>query len=375
VPDKTTPFDERTITDSNTGESLAVRDVINEVTDTAQLDILREIQSEPVTPADLEAREVVSRKTAHNHITVLTARGFLRKRDGRYECSAAGLILLRELEVDTEDIELEALATVSRSAYKSQVLRVLSVESVGQADLLGDDSESMSERRFEQIRHDFEDRGWVARDYEHGRYRLTAQGERLLTFYNELTRIVEQLLDKASFLQRLEAVGANFPAERLASARMVEASGSDRHAVVAASQELAKGDFEQLRGVVPINSQPTNDAYRPHIRGETDVEVIIDSAVHRTLLQPQNIQYLLDWITAENTKLLIHPASLSFGLGIFDDQKVIIAANDDPNDHEVAIISSDDAIVDWALDTYEAYRGEAQYPVEHFKQVLRDFAG
>lgn len=200
-------------------------------------------------------------------------------------------------------------------------------------------------------------RGWVRK--ADGDYRLTASGALVLNAYDDLVGTIAVTDEHEGFLRHLGPVARTMPVGALANASVVEATPESPHATMEHVERVYReGVPERFRGVVPIVSHVFNEVNRPLVERGVEMEVVIDGSVLETARETHPNAHELG-VESDNFTIYVHPGSVSFGLAIFDDDRVLVGAYDGRGNLRANLDGTDDALVEWAVGTYERYRREA----------------
>jgi predicted transcriptional regulator len=204
----------------------------------------------------------------------------------------------------------------------------------------------------------FTTRGWARKSG--GDHRLTAAGALVLGAYEDLIGTVSITGDYEEFLRHLGEVARTLPVGTLPESTVVEATPENPHATVEHYEQVfAAVAPKRMRGIVPIVSHVFNEASRPLVEGGVEMGVVIDEAVLDTAREAYPAAHELG-VESENFTIYVHPEAVSFGLAVFDDERVLVGAYDDAGNPRACLDGTDDALVDWAIGTYERYRREAR---------------
>lgn len=200
--------------------------------------------------------------------------------------------------------------------------------------------------------------GWATK--HEGTYRLTTPGDLVLSAYEDLTRTVEVTTEHEGVLTQLGAVGRTLPIEGIARATAVEATPENPYAAMEHYVDaFGSASFDRMRGIVPITSRLFNEAGRPLVEANVELEMVIDEGVLDTAREsyPEAHERGLD---SDDFALYVHPEPLSFGLAILDNDRVLVGAYDEQGNPRACLDGTDDALIEWAVDTYERFREESQ---------------
>lgn len=367
----------REITNRYTNQRLVVPKIINALVDSgSQLNILRELSEHPTTPAGLDERNIVSRKTAHSHLTTFANRGWSERNDEEYELTAAGVIVLRQSEDCLDTVGQKGLAALTRTPFNVRLLHTLNEESIRPSDLAGEER-SPSRSRITQIRRNFEEHGWIQR--EQGLYGLTTAGEHAVRAYNSLASTIEQVIDKAPCLRFLPPECGDLPILALEEAEVIVRTGKAPYKATNKYISLADSGFHSLRSFNSFYDAKIAEAYLPAIKAGAEIEQISSPRMMTEVPigDPTYRKIAREGFRAKNCHWLIHRHELPIGLAIFDEDRVFIAPRDPTEvDPELSgtILSTNEEVVEWAIGLYERYREQSMVLSEYLFFRIRDFA-
>lgn len=360
------------ITNRYTDELVVVPEVINELVDPgSQLRILRELSERPATPAGLNSENIVSRKTAHNHLTTFADRRWIERNDGQYILTTVGAIVLRNIEECIDTVGQNRLAALTRTPFNVRLLRTAAEEPIRPSDIAVEDH-SPSRSRITQIRSNFEEHGWVQR--EQGRYDLTDSGGSVLCAYNDLASTIEQVMDKAPFLQSFEAHSMDIPLTILSSVDLITSSHDTAESATDAVVEACEPRVDQMRTVCPIFDRSMYERFEDIVDPDVDAKIVFDEQTYRHLCHPKRLYQLLLGFAAPNVEMRVYPDNLTFGIGVYDEQTSMIAAYAESDRYEAGIIGTDDDLVAWTASLFDDYWQQSQPLPVHMKQVARRYA-
>lgn len=362
--------DERMATNPLTDEQVVVRDFISDLAGSSRLDVLHALDGQSMTPSAIENRGQVSRQTASNHLTELTEQGLtkLAGSEGGYELTAGGKIVLDAFETCLKEIDLEQLTHLTRSTHSIQLLQTLSEDTVRPSELTGTGSESPSRATVQRVVRMFEEQGW-SEDVTEG-YRLTPAGERVLEAYEELTVTMEQVIEKAPWLQRLGPGRADVPIQALADAKLLISGPDSPGIVLAAALRLCDPRLDHYRVLFSIFNPTLFRAYNQLLKLGLKGEAIVDSSLY-TRLHEEGMEYFLNDSEFDNFRILRLDEPLTLGVALYDTQKVAVGAYNETGEgeHIAMILSSHDALVEWGTDLYNSYREQARHATENSSET------
>jgi len=214
----------------------------------------------------------------------------------------------------------------------------------------------------------FEEYGWV--NQRGGHCEALDESEQAIAAYSDLLEITQKVLNSISLLRRMGPEYADIPIEALGEAEHFVNSDSDREQLTKVTCSLSDLDVERIRGTVVVHTQMSADAFQDHFTGDTEIEIIIGTGVHREILRSQNILDFKDAIGSGKTKfsMRVHPEVESVGFGIFGTDLIIMGA-DKGHVHPAGIVCTDDRLIEWAEERFDRLYKESSPMLEHFRKT------
>lgn len=354
----------RQATNPLTGEELVVRDVINETVDTTRLSVLRALCSlgNPTTRTDITTHAEISRQAVSNHLAVLRDRGFVRNHETVIKFTAGGLLLLDVIETCLQTIPLQELAFLTRSDHPLNILQELKDESYRLTDLHAVVGDPPSQPTIRRVLGDLIEFGWT--EDQGGKQKITTAGQDALNEYRKLSLAVQQLIEKAPWLQRLPPEDATFPIHALVGAKLIVSNPANPGSVLSTVFNLYDRDTSRFRGLCSIYHPVLFSAYRTAyelLNFSIDSEIIFDWPTFVKIANTNDTHYILDSLDLSDYDIYALDYAHTLGIGIYDDRRVAIGAyNESGNGNHVAmIISSNEKLVDWGIGLYDSYREQS----------------
>lgn len=348
------------------GDHLCVREAITDFLDSTRLDTLRLIHecADPSTPTEIANRGSITRQTVSSHVAEFLSIGLVNynKEANTYWLTAGGVFVLDSTERFLEVITREQASTLTRSPQSIQLLRTLKTNSID-PQTLSSKPNTPSQTTIWRTLQTFTTFDWV--EERSGQYHLQLSGERALTAYEKLERMIEQCIEKAPFLQRLNPAllaGSNpFPSHALVDAKLVFSGPTSPGLVVEAAIKLADPRIDQYRVLCSVYTPILFRIYHKLVGLGMHAEGIIDTSVHEKIAENEDLHYLLDTSQYDHYNLLRLETPLTLGIGLYDTQKIAIGAYNEEGDgqHVAVIITSNEELIEWGIETYEFYREQA----------------
>lgn len=349
-----------------TGEKLVVRDVINEIIDTDRYDVLCAVKelAQPTTRTEIADRANVSRQTTSNHIAVLNDRGFIKCHESGVEITAGGKVLTECIEDCLDTLGGDELAYLTRSEYPIKTLLTIYETNKRASELTSAVSGGPSRSTIGRILDSFTDYKWVAEGS--GSLSVRSEGKNALVAYDELERAVEQLIAKANWLQRLPPGDATFPVHELKDAEVIASDARNQSFALWDALKLCDLRTDRFRCVVSIYNPVLFHAYKMMLDYGIDAESVIDWSTFKEIRKNQDTAFAADESLYGNYQPRYLDYAHTLGIGLYDDRKVAVGAYNEVGDgeHIAMIVSSNDELIEWGTELYEAYRSESGHPSE-----------
>jgi predicted transcriptional regulator len=205
--------------------------------------------------------------------------------------------------------------------------------------------------------------GWVTA--RNGKQHLTSAGRRALDAYDDLALTIEQVAEKAVWLQRLNPERVDFPVHALTDAEIIASGPHSPGMVLGAALKLWDPHLSRFRTLTSIFNPTLFTAYNKLLWLGLQGEAIVDQSVY-TELHKENMEYFLDNSEFGGFQILRLEESLTLGIGLYDDRKVAVGTYNETGegDHIAMLLSSNDALVEWGRDLYNSYRRRAYHALD-----------
>jgi predicted transcriptional regulator len=350
-----------------TKEKLVVRDVINEIVDSDRYDVLYAAKRlpQPTTRSEIADYSNVSRQTTSNHIAVLNDRGFVKSHESGIEITAGGKVLAESIKDCLDTLGRGELAYLSRSDYAIETLLTIYETNSRASDLphiiSGEPSRSTIGRVLDSIDSEYE---WTTEDSNI--LSITSDGKEALIAYDELEKAVEQLIEKADWLQRLPPGDATFPVHELEDACVIASDTGKKAKTLWRALNLCDLRTSRFRCVVSIYNPVLFNVYKMMLDMGIEAESVIDWETFNDIRREQETSFAADESLYENYQPRYLDYAHTLGIGLYDDRKVAVGAYNKVGDgKEIAmIVSTNDALIEWATELYDHYRSESKHPSE-----------
>jgi predicted transcriptional regulator len=360
------------------GENLVIREVINSILDTAQLDVLQAINdiSLPADQNDIATRADVSNKTAKAHLSTLRNRGLVKSYRNQFEPTAGGKLLLEEVQDCLRTISRGNLTELTRSENSLPILAELRDKYQETEEIQQRLSTSPSKQTTKRQLKWFADNelGWAKENLS--TYRITDAGEEVLLAYDNLSTAVEQTIEKAEWFQRLPLEDATVPVQALTDAVVITSDSASPSNVLSAAYRLCDLRVSEFRGFCSIYNPLLFYAYKIMLDFGVEAEAILDWDSYIKADQDPKTKFAAHSLYEHYQPFYLED-SHTLGIGIYDDRKVAVGAYNEHGEgkHIAMIVSSNPKIVEWTNDLYNSYREIANHSEENPPDINGGFDG
>ena len=332
---------------------------------------LLEAMQEPIRPKDLAEQHPVEQETVHEVTNSLEPWGVEQVSNrGHRQITTAGEAARRAFATALETVESDQLLWIARSENRKHLLDYLQTEGLSSAQEISDREDAPVKRTVERNFTGLEKQN-LATYNEQNRNRtivahLTKDGKRTIRVYENLSKKIEQVIDKAPCLRDLGLECADIPLKALADAEMEEATPENPFKIEKRVRKLSNRDFQHFRGFQSHWNGENAKAYLTKVKQGTEFEVISSPlCLDEIPTNPDGVKCVIDGLRAENYRWLMHTDDLPCSLAILDRGQMIVAPRDPGTANNIrtgAIFSRNDELIDWALDMYESHRQQSRDP-------------
>ncbi|EMA47770.1 hypothetical protein C450_20666 [Halococcus salifodinae DSM 8989] len=316
----------------------------------------------PVEVSEMANLFDVTEKTARNLFDRLESHKILLPSPDGARLTGYGHMIAREQQRALDELTTRTLSKFAASDTLSAILRALQEGPLRKSEL--SETCNISRRTRRDMCDSLIQEDWIA--YEAGQYKLLSLGETKLSIYKGFEEAIELISSRKDFVLRLEDLAQEFPTAALRETRMATGEFGSPHAVLTLLEDQTDLDVDSLRGIQQVYSPQLIDAYDPLVPKGKEIELIIDQTVYRKATKITNLHHLKRAGKFANFRMQIYPESISFGLGMFGDKKVLVGAYSEHEPYNAAILGSNDELMDWTTQKYEEVRQESQTPSERF---------
>lgn len=328
----------------------------------ALLDALRD------TPQPLSALADafdLSRQTVYRMVTPAIGAHLVTADDDAYCCTGLGGVIVHQFESITARSGVDAgdLAVVCDSTARLKLLRQLHAGPQTKADLARD-ADAPSRTTVHRASQQFHTRGWVTTTNT-GALELTARGKAILETTDELTAALDIAHQYAVFLASLDTRMETIPLTGLAGARQIVETNLSTGTTESVLEELVEAGPDDVRTLQSSVSTRLADIYDPVIRSQARNQILITPRVLTSLpTEGRYSEHVRRGLTSRNVSVRVVPNEAVFpvNMAIHDTETVILGPPDtswfiehDEMLYTGAVVSSNPALVEWALELWEQY--------------------
>lgn len=298
-------------------------------------------------------------------------RGLVRCRPDRnqYETTPLGDLSLQVYNDLVATVEPKAVDLLAKSQSVITILEHLDDTPASLAELTDDDSICVERSTISNYLSELDAAGWIERKPP---YESSKTGTDILDAYHEYADQITCLAERRPFLQYFDMEG--LPLEALHGTKMVAATKGDTDAPTQAYVDSIDPDFEQVLGVTPTTNKQYVQAFLPLIRSNCEIELVADRSVLRESKSTYMLSYASGLLSSDVT-WLVSDEPITAGIAIFDRETVWLGAYGWARGDRAVLTGSNDTLLNWALNEYEAKRELAspppKTPFSTIKEVLR----
>jgi predicted transcriptional regulator len=361
------------------GRDLNVREVINDITDTKRLDILRAVNdlSLPTSQSDIATRAETSRKTAKKYLPEFQNHGIIKTYRENIEPTAGGKVLLEAIDECLQAIPIarDEFAELTRTETPLTILSNLRREYQSAEEIQRKASISFTKQTVKDHLKWLDESDHNLAEEKSRTYRITDAGEKTLIAYSDLRIAVGQIIEKAEWFQRLPLENATVPVKKLTDATVVASDTASPSNVLGAALRLCDLRVSRFRCICSIYNPVLFFAYKLMLDFGVEAEGILDW--HSYVKADQNTFEFATHAKHEHYQPLYLEDSHTLGVGLYDDRRVAVGAYNEQGEgkHIAMIVSEHPDIIEWAEDIYDSYREMANCPEENPPEISGGFDG
>ncbi|MFB6123154.1 MAG: helix-turn-helix transcriptional regulator [Haloferacaceae archaeon] len=202
------------------------------------------------------------------------------------------------------------------------------------------------------------DRGYVT-DSD-GEYRLTAYGSFLAARFAEFADDVRTVDRLAPFLSHVSADAFDLDPRHLADADVYVADAGSPYALLDRTLQLRR-EATRIREVAPAVEKKSVEQLARRVRNGDDVDVQVvlpESAAEAATSSPDYREDHLTALRSDDVEMYVVPDSVGTFVGVLDDTVAIATAK--AGRPHALVVTTDDAAVAWAEETFARYRDRAR---------------
>ena len=356
----------RHVTNPLTGEQICVREAISELVDSDRLDILTAVNElrSPTTLQQIANHTDKARQTVSEHLNTLQDHGLINRHDSGIESTAGGVLLVEYVDKCLEVLSRDQLAYLTRSKngtnHRIPTLAAICEGEYRTSELPDVVSTTPSRSTAGRITDDFIEFGWSTEDaFIH---RPTPKAKEVQLAYDQLANAVEQIIAKASWLQRLSPEDATaLPVPALKNATVFASDSSRPDRVLWNALKLCDISISRFRCVTSIYDPVLFEAYRILLDSGVESECVLDWATYQDIWEKMEVDYAADASLYDHYEPRYLDFVYTLGIGLYDDRKAAIGAYNELGDgqHITMMVTTDEKLVTWATALYEKYWDQA----------------
>jgi len=345
----------------------------------APIDLLEILRETPQGPSELARDRPISRKSVYSALDPLVEEYILVREKGDYALTGYGAVLCTALETATEPpaFDRAGLRFLLASTNRVALLQTLRASPARKATLATGEA-APSRTTVHRAIEAFTEKGWVTQNST-GQYTLTETGEGALAAFTRLLDDFVVAQSASTFLYCCDEAVADIPLDGLANAELhvdrPEAHDTSRGVL----HELVTPELDSFQGFLSSVSTASADVGDSIIRSGTHTELIIPEPVFYELpTKGHYSEHVKRGLEAKNFDFFIIPnvESLPIGLAIFDGETVLMSPANlnhvPPGGNAGTVVSSDEALVEWATALYAEHHAQARTPGEHIIERLKE---
>jgi predicted transcriptional regulator len=202
------------------------------------------------------------------------------------------------------------------------------------------------------------EREWVEED--RGTYRATPCGELLATELTDVLETVERARQVRPFFQWVSTESFDLGCRQLRDADVVVSTPGNPYAPVDRHVDRLS-TARRLRCVLPVTGRRALETVEQAVRdGATSFEVVVAQEVAASFEHDDSLAPIFEGFRShDRIEVFVTDAQVPYYLGIVDDV-VQVGVGDDDGVPRALVESNDEAVREWAAETYRRYRESAR---------------
>lgn len=354
---------------------------------TVRIKVLDEL-SQPLRETDLARVLPHSKKSIHTALERYEQQGWVRQADEEYRQTAGGAIVLRifdeaaernALDHGTDRSTIEELRDELREDLNALIKAPQRVQML-QADSIPMGSSALANRYGQESPTAYRDvdklitKGWYDRSGSVC-YR-TPRGKAILSGYTDLYEVIRQTIEKEPFTYRLPSEHAGLPATELSNAELIDVARDGPDAGITGLKKVGRNasgtSINRICTVCPVYKPSMASAFSEFVSLGTKTKLVYDRSTFRKLCHPKRMPMLCAVIAHPRTAVRVYPDDLTFGVGLYDEQGMIMAYNDSPGD-EAGIVTADECLTEWMATEFERYWQQSHPLSTGFAEMIQRY--
>jgi len=320
--------------------------------------VLRSLQEGPANASELARANSISPSTVATNCRPFVEAEFLTH-VGEYEFTGAGLVFFGCFGDATETLTPSEIAVLSVSEHRLPILRSIA-ESPGRKCDLHHQEDLPSRTTIEKTVTEFRTRDWASEDLS-GVLSLTDAGRTALAAYEEFLGATETVLAATPFLRRLGERSLTIPVAALFDATPIEESQYDADALADAVLQLTEtgADSGSVIGLVSTYSPVLLQQFATILQDDIEYRFLLDAETAQRVRSSPYRHVVETASERPGVDIRISQGALPFGF-VTDGERIVVGAYGSPYEYPAGLVSTNEALVGWALDIHAGYWEEAE---------------
>ena len=201
----------------------------------------------------------------------------------------------------------------------------------------------------------FQDRQWITK--RDRAYCATVTGYRVRDAYESLLGEVARAREFGPVATYLDPIASELPDELVTAGTLVRGTDQSPLAAYRHFEERFRSAEGNVKACSPIIASSFNEIGVELLENDVEIDFVIDEGVLEQASNafPEALQRGFD---DENIEISVDRDAIEYGL-LVDDRGVCLGLYDDSNNLRAVLESDDDAVREWALETFEERRSRA----------------
>jgi predicted transcriptional regulator len=320
--------------------------------------VLGALQEGPANASELARACSISPSTVATNCKPFVEAEFLTH-DGEYEFTGAGLVFFDCFEDATETLTPGEIAALSVSEHRLPILRSIAETPGRKSDLQHRDG-LPSRTTIEKAVTEFGARDWVSENIT-GKLSLTDAGRTAMVTYEEFFDSTEAVQATTPFLRRLGKRSPTIPIAALTDATPIEESQYHADALADAVLQLTEGvsRSRSITGLVSTYSPVLLQRFATILEDDIEYRFLLDAETAQRVRSSPYRHVVETALERPEADIRVYQEALPFGF-VTDGERIVVGAYGSPHEYPAGLVSTNEALVGWALDVHASYWEEAE---------------